>query len=1307
MCRAAPPPIRKRASGSTLARSPARAFVALLLLAATLVLLGFYRGAGQLAHHLAPRSQALRRADASPSPEHGASAAGLLCLPDGIPRTLLVEVPFTVGDVPSLELSVGLWERTWPCQTPPAAGLHSRPDLVFAFNSNISEPRYAAARARVRRLMRRPVLLECFGDVRLESAYLTGFDDTYDKQRLDANWTLGPNNIFWHFLERAADDGYRYMMQLEADTLPLRPRWLDKLACIATHGRHWVVGSPFLAQCAYDTHTRHCAELGTDIKFHINGNALYAAGDAQFRRYWRLARAARTSAWGPLETWPFDLALHLYARQLPDAMQRRLSSRFKYDGFVLNFGTEALPEPVSTVDKLRKASPAAYLLHSSWAMGLLRRQGAAAFRQLGLAPPADLANSTTTPTTATTTLTTAATMATLPLPASSAAAAAVTDGRDGTNASTTDDEGEATAPLLRLARKRADSRGHLMLTFVTSTYDTLAINFVMHLRRLRLDHYLLVTFDADQQARLVARGEESYLHELHQLKSGGSDVFASKDFFLINSARYDVLVALLRGGVHIFAVDLDAALLRDPFPFVAAQPFDLMLQSDARDAASMQETSPYLLRDRLLRPNLTAVTYVNGGVFFARGSAAVARLFEDAWSLVSQDLGTLNEQDCLNRMLLASHLRWAPLPPLLFPNGYVFFRRPLPRAMQPSGGPVLIHSNWINGIVAKRYQLREALVWAPDLHEMAGTGRGGLGAAGNGVGRGGNATGAAVGAGASEEGEGAAGALASSLAPPPSPSAHGLRDDDDDGRLYLAYHVGESEEERSVAGQTAALESALAIARLSNRTLVLPPFYALLPRRDRNPAAEAAEASEASAAAGYGSAAPWTELEAAVRGLEEGEVARKMREEAEAAAQVSVSDPNAAPRVLPWLSQDQWSEPGVRCFTYFFEYAPFERLFPEHREASLLRRRWGGRDGAPGGIPLPREVPPGDAAHGEVVLSRWLRGLRTVPLLHLHGLHRHHVRLKDDRQHAAFERQLASGLRPAPELRTISAHITSMLRAYASGHGGGHHHGHGGRRGDGGGADGGHGGGEQRGHSRRSGARRGGGRDGGGAGAHAAAAFNCLHVRRHDVGSEAAVRAAAGGLNLQVTTLIVSEDDELVGTAADASFAGGAGQDDGGGSLPAAVRRVLPRAVRLGDFYPYWDAVEVHDAGSGARTLAYDFLQQLVCADAQRVHGNATADFVRAICRWRLGGLFQHTFQHALGAAAAAQGGSVGSAAGSGAVGRAGDDICATLSATEAALRRSLFSSAASRRGVASSTRGVPGVASTALSTAATVASIG
>ena len=225
-----PPAGRRRSSGG---RSGCLSKAALLVVVA----LGLVALQGRLAYYstslpIYPR----RTADSSAKSAGGSAAAGLLCLPAGSPRTLLVEVPFTAGDVPSLELSVGLWERTWPCQTPPSAGRHSRPDLVFGFNGNISEERHAAARARVQRLMRRPVLQECFAEVRLESAFLSGTDDTYDKNRLDSNWTLGPNNLFWHFLEKASTDGYRYMMQLEADTLPLRPRWLDKLVCIAAHG---------------------------------------------------------------------------------------------------------------------------------------------------------------------------------------------------------------------------------------------------------------------------------------------------------------------------------------------------------------------------------------------------------------------------------------------------------------------------------------------------------------------------------------------------------------------------------------------------------------------------------------------------------------------------------------------------------------------------------------------------------------------------------------------------------------------------------------------------------------------------------------------------------------------------------------------------------------------------------------------------------------------------------------------------------------------------------------------------------------
>jgi len=63
-------------------------------------------------------------------------------------------------------------------------------------------------------------------------------------------------------------------------------------------------------------------------------------------------------------------------------------------------------------------------------------------------------------------------------------------------------------------------------------------------------------------------------------------------------------------------------------------------QSDARDAVSLREHSPYLIGERLGLPSRvgreSGVTYVNGGVFFARGTPAVARLFEDAWTLAAQ-----------------------------------------------------------------------------------------------------------------------------------------------------------------------------------------------------------------------------------------------------------------------------------------------------------------------------------------------------------------------------------------------------------------------------------------------------------------------------------------------------------------------------------------------------------------------------------------------------------------------------------------------------------------------------------------------
>ena len=73
--------------------------------------------------------------------------------------------------------------------------------------------------------------------------------------------------------------------------------------------------------------------------------------------------------------------------------------------------------------------------------------------------------------------------------------------------------------------------------------------------------------------------------------------------------------------------------------------------------------------------------------------------------------------------------------------------------------------------------------------------------------------------------------------------------------------------------------------------------------------------------------------------------------------------------------------------------------------------------------------------------------------------------------------------------------------------------------------------------------------------------------------------------------------------------------------LPAAALRVFVSPLQVGDFYPYWDAVEVNDAVTGQPTLAYDLVQQLVCSAAKRVHGNAGHEFVHGVCHWRRSGV--------------------------------------------------------------------------------------
>lgn len=571
---------------------------------------------------------------------------------------LLVGVPFTASDIRGLERAWQLWEHFPPLSSDAA----DAPGLLYLFNGRCAGNSSAAALAceRVQQQVEGGTRVggrRAFGRVVLAQAGLAGRSDAYDKLRSSADWTMGPNNMFHRLLQQARRLGYGHLLQLEPDVLPIRAGWLDRAACLAAHSDAWVIGSALHANCSRDGQTGACeSELPERFAYHINGNAIYAVGDPAFAAY---AKAARN---GPLRKLPFDLALHVLRDGRTQPARRRLLHRFQHSSFVVNMGTQ-LPD----VAALRESLPNAFLVHSSAYASLTDPE----LRALFLAGPA-------------------------------------ASGRPSADA--------ATGLDVSALRAAAGADRTAVVAFVAGVqYAPLCANFVAHAQRAAVRRLVLVALDSPSLAMARESGLPAVdATRLVSLPDGGSDAFGSAAFFAINGARYLALLQMLRAGFSLFVLDLDVVLLRDPLAWLAERgpavaELDLMIQSDARDGVSTRETDPGLVTSRLGLPPGTGWPYANGGVFFCRATPGTIGLFDRVWSRLSAARTPPNEQDVLNRELAAAAaLRWGLLPADAFPNGFVYFYRPL-GAPEP---PVLVHANWINGVRDKVYHLREAGLWA-------------------------------------------------------------------------------------------------------------------------------------------------------------------------------------------------------------------------------------------------------------------------------------------------------------------------------------------------------------------------------------------------------------------------------------------------------------------------------------------------------------------------------------------------------------------------------------------------------------------
>lgn len=292
-----------------------------------------------------------------------------------------VVVPTTLKEREALLNQLWLFEQE-AFRPEPAVELQ-KPDLAYVFNSGDTASLEDELRksfnesTRLRQAFREPLFVN-LGLKGEQDAYIRD----YTKPAGRFGYKAGPNNQFFETLRKFSLSGH-FMFLMESDCLPIRPGWLGRLQRILRDSEQfWILGSAY----------RGKATIDESYKRHINGNAVYAAGDVDFQvfveAFWR-PELERIVLKNPLIA--YDCALELLVgeakSQSADNPTWRLTQEvmhlIRYTDFVQNRSgnRDFWDTPSDLVQYLNRASVDTYLLHGkpiAEAVTALRRTGAVA-----------------------------------------------------------------------------------------------------------------------------------------------------------------------------------------------------------------------------------------------------------------------------------------------------------------------------------------------------------------------------------------------------------------------------------------------------------------------------------------------------------------------------------------------------------------------------------------------------------------------------------------------------------------------------------------------------------------------------------------------------------------------------------------------------------------------------------------------------------------------------------------------------------------------------------------------------------------
>jgi hypothetical protein len=175
-----------------------------------------------------------------------------------------IVVPFTSWESERILLNFEYWNAYPPCESS-----YIQLDLIFYFHKDFTRGSGHLIKMFREGIRKNENVTRCFNDVKFLNADLYDSEDRYPESA---------SRMFFKLFKLRLMTEYNSFFYMEADVLPCKSGWIDSLLKeFSIHGKFWMRGSIIRGS---DKHTGNSL-----FAPHINGNALYAIGDPEFRSF--------------------------------------------------------------------------------------------------------------------------------------------------------------------------------------------------------------------------------------------------------------------------------------------------------------------------------------------------------------------------------------------------------------------------------------------------------------------------------------------------------------------------------------------------------------------------------------------------------------------------------------------------------------------------------------------------------------------------------------------------------------------------------------------------------------------------------------------------------------------------------------------------------------------------------------------------------------------------------------------------------------------------------------------------------------